>query len=189
MTARVAFGDESGGHSNEDPGVFLLTACVLDESAAVAARATMEALRPSPNTKLHWREELDRRNRRKIVNTVVALPCEFHVVVRVAASDRPERRRAKALEKLLIELEAIGVAHLTLESRTTHQDQLDRNVIDGLRARRLIKLIRIDHAVGKMEPLVWVGDVVCGIVADHRIGTPGTFYDELQPKLVEHSTS
>lgn len=189
MTTRVAFGDESGGHSNEDPGVFLLTACVLDSDAVDGARASMEALRPAVNQKLHWRDTPVRRDRQRIITTVTALPSQLHVVVRVATSDRPERRRAKALEKLLVELEAINVAHLTLESRTANQDRLDRNVLDGLRARKLLTSIRLDHVAGKLEPLVWVGDVVCGVVADYRIGTPGTFYDDLSPKLVEHSAS
>jgi hypothetical protein len=187
MTTSIAFGDESGGHSNEDPGVFLLTACVLDSETVDAARASMEALRPAPNEKLHWRETSAKRDRRRIVDTVAALPSRFHVVVRVAVNDNPERRRAKALERLLLELEAIHVRQLVLESRTANQDRLDRNVLGGLRARKLVTTIRLDHVAGKLEPLVWVADVVCGVVADHRIGTPAPFYDDLCTKLVEHA--
>lgn len=189
MTTSIAFGDESGGHSNEDPGVFLLTACVLDTETVGAARAAMEALRPAPNEKLHWRATSAKRDRRRIIDTIATLPSQFHVVVRVAVNDRPERRRAKALERLLLELEAIHVKQLVLESRTAHQNRLDRNVLDGLRAQKLITTIRLDHVAGRLEPLVWVADVVCGVIADHRIGTPAPFYDDLSAKLVEHAVT
>lgn len=182
----MAFGDESGGHHNEDPGVFILTASVLASSDVDTVRAQLTPLRTPGRDKLHRRHETEVQRKRNIVAVVVAAPCHHHVVVRVAAIDRPERRRAKALEQLLIELEARLVATVTLESRTKHQDQLDLNVLAGLRAQKRVRKIRLEHVDGRKEPMVRMPDVVCGIIADGRIGEAPQFRLQLDPHLTEY---
>jgi hypothetical protein len=68
--------------------------------------------------KLHWINESTQR-RRRIIDSIAMLPLEHSVVVRShpESRDKPERRRGKCLERLLIQLEALQVNAAVLESR------------------------------------------------------------------------
>jgi hypothetical protein len=184
----VAFGDESGGHTTADPGIFILSASIFRDSDVDAARAAMAGLKPKGSVKLHWRESHNHKRRSAIVTVVAALRCQHHhVVIRTAAHEKPERMRAKAMEHLLIELDKQSVSQVTFESRTPKQDIRDRDVLRTLDSLgRLTVLGRLDHAQGKDEPMVWIPDVICGVVADSRIHESPEFRDQLNPTLTEH---
>ncbi len=184
----VAFGDESGGHSKLDPGIFILSASIFRVSDVDEARAVVAGLKPKGSPKLHWRGSHNHKRRTEIVAVVAALRCHHHhVVIRSAPSEKPERLRAKAMEHLLIELDKQLVSQVIFESRTPKQDQRDRDILRTLDSLgRLSALRRMDHAKGKDEPMVWVPDVICGVIADARIRESPEFRAELDSKLTEY---
>lgn len=184
----VAFGDESGGHKNTDPGIFILGASVFRVCDVEIARDVMAGLKLKGSPKLHWREDHNHKRRVEIFTAVAALRClHHHVVIRCAPTDKPERLRAKAMEHLLVELDKQSVSQVTFESRTPKQDMRDRDVLRTLDSLgRMTVLHRIDHAQGRDEPMVWIPDVICGVVADSRIGESLEFRSQLDLKLTEY---
>ena len=92
----------------------------------------------------------------------------FVVIHTAVATDR--RHRRKCLEYLLPNLAEMPCSHITLESRG-QQDHSDRDVLDKFRGRKMIASgMRVNHAVGRLEPALWVADIVCGIVVQSRVG-------------------
>jgi hypothetical protein len=167
----TAWGDESGGHSTKDPGVYILCASVITADMVSDARSVLRGLKPAAARKLHWREPATGAQRRKIVDQIGELGLSHIVVVRLSATDTARRQRAKALEMLCVELESVGVQEFTLESRGPADDQRDLKTLAGLRSRRLVSPdLRMWHAPGPQEPLLWIADVCAGVVSDARIG-------------------
>jgi len=63
----------------------------------------------------------------------------------------------------------------------------DRDVLRTLDSLgRMTVLHRIDHAQGRDEPMVWIPDVICGVVADSRIQESLEFRSQLDLKLTEY---
>ncbi|WP_374710663.1 hypothetical protein [Rhodococcus sp. USK10] len=63
-------------------------------------------------------------------------------------------------------------SHLTLESRS-HLDASDVDILQKFRAQKVItSSLRMNHAVGMVEPALWVADIVCGAVVQSRVGNP-----------------
>lgn len=184
MSDLTAWGDESGGHSTKDPGVYILCASVIPANMVSDARSALRELKPVAARKLHWREPATEAKRSNIVQRIAALGLSHIVVVRLSATDTARRQRAKALEMLCVELEAVGVQQLTLESRGPADDQRDLKTLAGLRNRRLVSpALRLWHTPGPQEPLLWIADVCAGVVSDARIGI-----DVHHGLLAEHIT-
>lgn len=86
-------------------------------------------------------------------------------------NERPERRRRQCLERMLFELDQLEVATATFESRGTHDDRRDRDMLDVLRARKAITSdLRMDHRRGRDEAMLWAADAVCGAITQQRVG-------------------
>jgi hypothetical protein len=172
-TARttLAFADESQSNRALDPCTYMLAAAVCDDPALGAAREAVAALLLKGQHKLHWRDEGDKR-RQEIAEAVAALPMQHLVVVRDGRTgERPERRRRHCLERLLHELGQAGVAAVTFESRGPKDDKCDRDMLDALRAGKAVAAdLRIEHAAGPSEALLWAADAVCGAVVQSRTG-------------------
>jgi hypothetical protein len=82
------------------------------------------------------------------------------------------------MERLLAELELRSVRMVVAESRGPG-DRLDRLLVDTLRAKGAVgSAVRVEHAPGPTEPLLWVADTVCGAVVQDRCGD-GTYLREL----------
>jgi hypothetical protein len=155
----------------KDPGVYILCASVITADMVNEARSVLRGLKPAAARKLHWREPATGAQRQKIVEQIAALGLSHIVVVRLSVTDTARRQRAKALEMLCVELEKVGVQELTLESRGPADDQRDLKTLAGLRSRRLVSpALRMWHAAGPKEPLLWIADVCAGVVSDARIG-------------------
>ncbi|MBX4421068.1 hypothetical protein K4H00_23970, partial [Mycobacterium tuberculosis] len=76
--------------------------------------------------------------------------------------------RCKCMEFLLPHLADMPCATITLESRG-QQDASDMDMLQKLRARQAVApTLRIDHAIGRHEPALWVADIVCGAVVQQR---------------------
>jgi len=166
----VAFGDESFSPPHALPSVYLLGAVILDKAAVSEVRQQASGLRLPGQNKAHWYSDSNKRH--DVVAAMVgALPIASMVVVRLANRGEPdERRRRKCFERFAYELEIRGCSHLTLESRGAAADSKDRAMVAAMQANRSLQRLRIDHVLGKDEPLLWVADAVCGAVVAHRAG-------------------
>lgn len=164
----TAWADESGSRPDLDPGAYLLTAVLCEEADVPELRKTMADMRIG-EPKLHWHGSSDER-RADLVNTVAKLPVTGFVVVHCDSSSSDRRHRRKCMEFLLPHLADMPCSTITFESRGT-LDHSDLATMQMLRSRRVIeKTVRIEHAVGRIEPALWAADIVCGAVVQARIG-------------------
>lgn len=168
----TAFGDESESVRLKDPDTYILVATLCSNLEHEDLRDTMRSLLPRGQRKVHWRETTNDRERRRIIDAVAGAGVEHVVVVRDGSpGERPERRRRHCLERLCYELDQLGVSRLLLESRGPADDKRDRNLLDTMLAKRTLPGgLRIGHATGPSEPLLWLPDVVCGAVTHSRLG-------------------
>lgn len=169
-----AWVDESGSDWAHDPGTYVLAAAIGRPDAEPAIRAQISRLRLPGQVKLHWRDENAKR-RSMITHAVAGYDLEHLVVVRAgAANDRPERRRRKCLERLLHELETKAVDDIVLESRGPADDRRDIEMLNALRGQHYLSTAtRLTHVVGRLEPMPWIPDAVCGAITSARTGDPG----------------
>jgi len=169
----TAWGDESGSSATRDPGTYVLGAIVIDDSDLDSAREAARQLRGSSETKAHWYGRKSNK-RDQISATLASLPIKAIVVVRMSqGTERLERRRRKCLEYLLSMLTVDGCQSLTLESRGKKDDERDRALLPMLQAqRRIVATLKLSHASGPGEPMLWLADAVCGAAVAERLGQP-----------------
>ena len=169
MTNRRAWVDESESNRSRDPGTYILSAAVGSVDQEDDARKLMTSLLLPGQTKLHWRDE--RKRHIQLVEAVEACGMEHMVLVRTAVDERTERRRRKCMEGLLREVHSRwSVTDVVLESRGPADDQRDIDFINRLRgSQRLDPHVRVRHATGREEPMLWIPDTVCGMVSAERI--------------------
>ncbi len=175
--AFTAWVDESGSNTRDDPGTYIMAAAITTPRQCEPTRLAMAGLLLPGQVKLHWRDEQSRRQA-QITETLGALDIEHLVVVTSphGVHTTSERRRRLTLGVLFPELGDLGVDHVILESRGPKDDQRDRQMLDYLRQRRLLNsTMRIDHQVGRDEPLLWIPDALCGMVTARRCGEPELF--------------
>jgi hypothetical protein len=182
MAKWLAFGDES-----ELTGVYICAAVIVDDDTAEEIREIMRTLRPFRG-KLRWHDESP-QSRRKIIAILAGLDVMYVVAVRACAQHEPiARRRAKCLAALVAELDAAGVEHLLLESRSAAQDNQDLRLIARMQAsRRLPNNLRVDHARGAAEPLLWIADVVAGAFGTAVRGIADDFEEIAEAVQVIHA--
>lgn len=177
-----AWVDESESRHDLDPGTYILSAAISPRSRLEEHRTAMQRLRQA-QPKLHWRDESPARQK-KITQTITTLGLTHLVVVRAnAPQDHPRRRRAKCLEHLLLQLQDLDIATITLESRGHADDKRDLDTLQGLRGGHVLtQPLRLDHAPGRTEPMLWIPDAVCGAITAARTGNP-TYQELLAPQL------
>lgn len=172
-TPPMAFADES---FREDPieGFYVLAAAVLEVRAQQPTRELMRRLLGSRRaTKLHW-HEMDRLQQKDAAHRVAGIE-GFHVVAvgTPVPRRRQERARAACLTALVGELHGFGVQHLLIEARAPDLNRRDVATVQGARfALPKGSRFRVDHIPGSTEPLLWVADVVAGVVRASRQGSP-----------------
>lgn len=169
----TAYVDESESDRREDPGVYVLAAALLDDAQLETTRETVHGWKPNGHRKLHWHSEGALR-RSELSRAVAGLEALHLVVVRAGglSHERSERRRRLCFERLLYELEQAKVERVVCEARERRQNDSDRKLLDGLRARKLVAgNIRMEHVAGPAEGLLAVPDIVCGAVVAARRGT------------------
>lgn len=156
-----------------DPGTYILSAAICEETHAEAVREAMRGLLVSKrHRKLHWRDE-DRGRQETIAKTIAELHVEHLVVVRSQTTTigRPERQGRLGMERMLPELVKMGVGQAILESRGGKDDQRDHQTLDYLRRKRILDGgLHIDHVGGPAEPMLWIADACCGAVTQMRCG-------------------
>jgi hypothetical protein len=166
-----AFIDESGSYRSLDPNTYILAAAIYDPEASEKASAAMRGLLLPGQVKVHWHDE-DERRRRKLVNEVAALDGVGLIIVRNGLpGEKDERRRRLCGERMYYELQQRGVQNAVFESRGPADDRRDRTHLDTLKASRKIPgSFRVNHLAGRIEPLLWVPDILCGALSQARTG-------------------
>lgn len=149
--------------------MYMMGAAVIPHGECDDYRDVMRTLWPRPG-KLHWRNQND-HERGLSMKAIADLPLPHVAVVSTPLDRRQERARAKTLEALSWELQGIGVKSLSLERRTPSQAVLDRQIVAGLRGRKVIDPnFKIDFAPGVQEPLLWIADQVLGAIGEAAVG-------------------
>ncbi|TLG18128.1 DUF3800 domain-containing protein [Nocardia cyriacigeorgica] len=167
----TAWGDESGSQPSRDPDTYLVAAVLIDSGDVPPVRCAMDALRLPDEKKVHWHSSTDSR-REDLVAALVDIPAMSVVVVHHQARAGDRRHRRKCLEYLFPELARMPCDRLTLESRGP-QDNSDLDLVQKFRSRKIIGSgFRVNHLAGPAEPMLWIADVVCGAVVQHRVGNP-----------------
>lgn len=179
-----AWGDESVRPDAAKGGaVYFLGAAIIDLGYYDTCRDTLLAL-PRTGPKLHWHDADDRR-RRTIITAVETLPAQ-HLVVIAAPADptRPERARAKCIERMLHELDQYGVTRLVMEARTQSLNVRDMTLMDRLRgAKRIPSGVRLEFGLPSQEPLLWLPDQVLGAVGLFEAGEERWLTETLSERL------
>ena len=160
---------------------YVVTAALLLDAEQVRAALT-EVLPTDRKRPFHWANEGPQARQRMmtvIIDTgVVAHVCVHHPTGR----RRQEQARRSAMGGLLPMIVADGAEELIIESRSTREDQRDRqSVIEALRGVETVISYRWDQ---KTEPLLWVADAVCGVVKEYLLGEDVTGFDQLQAASV-----
>ncbi|WP_108492230.1 hypothetical protein [Promicromonospora sp. AC04] len=165
-----AWVDESmRGPMDGRPGIYLMAAVVADPSACEQTRDSLRALRQGKARRLHWRHESELRQE-KIAALVAELDAFNIVVVGVPLdSKRQERARRQCMERLLYELDQIGVTAVLLESRHPALNARDKTMAAALYSKAVVSsALRVEFALPNEEPMLWVPDAVAGIVNAYR---------------------
>lgn len=156
----TAFVDES-----ESQNLYLLAAVIIQDRAADELRPAVDAMRLA-GPKLHWTKESDQR-RQQVVAAVVRLAIPALVVL--GTREIGERARRKSLRRMLWELDQRGVERVVFEARERRQNARDMELIAHLlRSHELRGPLHTDHVAGRVEPLLWLADVVAGAIRAHR---------------------
>ncbi|MEU7631766.1 hypothetical protein AB0C34_17510 [Nocardia sp. NPDC049220] len=173
----TAWGDESGSQPGNDPGTYILSAVLLDDTEEQHVRAEMQALQLPGEKKLHW-HSASADQRLEFIEVVASLPVCGIVAVHHSADADDRRHRRKCLEYLLPHLAYLNCGSLTLESRGG-ADASDYDIVQKFRAQRVLTAdLRLGHRIGRDEPVLWTADIVCGAVVQHRVGN-STYLDKL----------
>lgn len=167
-----AYVDESESNQRLDPHTYLLAAALIDDEHTAEVRAEVRGLLRPGQRKLHWREE-SAESRARITKAVAALPALHVIVVRTGVpGERSERRRRKCLERLVYELAARDVRHITAEAREAKSNARELAHLTWLvRSRAVRPGMQLDHVPGPGEPLLWIPDTIAGAVTAARTST------------------
>lgn len=180
------WGDESGSVSDIDPDVYLMGAVLARPEDVPALRGAMLELKRPSEKKIHWRGDTGSRHD-AVVGVMAELPIEGVIVVRRGpAGEKDERRRRKCFERFAPELQDMGCTSIVLESRGRKADDRDRAMLDALRAqKRVAGSLRLAHAPGPAEPVLWIADAVCGAFVRHRLGE-GRWWGVIERRMTVH---
>lgn len=168
-------------------GMYVMAAVIADPTCCEGPRGMLRELVPRGAGRLHWRGESEPQ-RRKIIAAIAACDMVHAVVVGVEMrAGQQERARRKCMQRLLFQLEAVGVSQVWLESRTESLNRRDMRLVEQLRGERTIsRAIRVDVALPSVEPMLWVPDAVAGAVSAARKGVVMEHRDALASMIEEH---
>jgi hypothetical protein len=153
------------------PGTYTMAAVVTAVTACEDLRHVVGALSVRPGVRLHWvTESVKRRDR--IAAVVGRLDIAAIVVVgSPMTSTKQERARRCCLERLLFELDAVGVREVWLDSRREVQDGRDLALLDSARDKGMVsREMVIGFARSGEEPMLWLPDAVAGAVTASVLG-------------------
>jgi hypothetical protein len=154
-----------------DPGTYTMAAVLADPAHCDELRSDLRGLMIRPGVRLHWVSESPKR-RDLIAEAVGRLDIAAILMVGTPMErSRQERARRCCLERLLYELDQVGVSEVRLESRAAAQDRRDVRLIDSARRKRLISHdLQVTFARPSGEPMLWLPDAVAGAMSAAMLG-------------------
>lgn len=135
---------------------YLICAVTISSADLGAARASLRALRPSGQRRIHFVTESDQR-RRSLLKEMSTI----HVSSTIYVADHRDQVRARGaiVATAVTQLHRAGVSRLVLESRD-NQDHRDRAVIYQSLGADPAPPLQYTHATAAAEPLLWIPDAV-----------------------------
>ncbi len=151
--------------------LYVLSVARVETEWEGSVRESMLALKNSGELKIRWHQSSPKR-RHKLTATVARMPLSLISVAHHGRSaEATERQRRKTLERIIYETNADVPQTLTLESRGISDDRKDIAFMSKLRrSSGRLESTQIEHVPGRMEPLLWIPDIVCGAVFAHLNG-------------------
>ncbi|HEX6468429.1 MAG TPA: DUF3800 domain-containing protein [Streptosporangiaceae bacterium] len=151
--------------------LYLLAAVFVGDDRVREYRATLRGLLKKRQRRLHWRDEDDRR-RVSLIAAVAELRPRGIVIVGHGLQPRhQERARRKCMERLLWNLNDVGIAEAVFERRGDDMDRRDLEMVEALRGRRVIRTrLRVHWESPTVEPLLWLADLVVGAASGAEAG-------------------
>jgi hypothetical protein len=158
--------------------IVVATVLIEDDQAVAVALKSIFADRRRSNP-FHWHRE-GTEARERMISCLVDLGAIAHVVVHHPTGRRKqEQARADSLRVVLPMLHHDGVSELVIESRSSQQDQRDRQTLVEFGKSHG------DHSLyygwdSKVRPELWMPDAVCGAVSNFLDGSNKKWYERLQ---------
>ena len=147
-----AFIDES--RRNER---YLLAVAIIHPRDLTRLRKLLRSLLLPGQKEVHFHNE--KNDRRKIVlSRLVACGPLVHVYQRTCASGE-ERARQECLVAVVVDLTALGVARMVLDTRR-ERDWHDKQTIRAVLGKDAKESFIYEHVVSSLEQLLWIVDVV-----------------------------
>ncbi|MBO4272742.1 hypothetical protein [Microbispora triticiradicis] len=167
-----------------DKGLYVLAAVIVPDGRASGHRAVLRGLLLSKQPRLHWRDEGQKR-RLEIACAIASLSLTTDVVIGTGLLGQKQRRaRRKCLEGLLWHLAPHGVRRVVMERRNAEGDKEDLDLVNALRAQRALPHdMHVEWGDPLIEELLWLPDVVAGVVARAEAGDD-TFWNLLRGEHV-----
>ena len=165
MAERVAYVDEAFAD-----GTYVLAAGLVDGSEQHTVRAGLQAALLPRQRRLHWHDESPAR-RLQLASVVGDLQLPAVAVVGGPVNERrQERARRQCLERLLWELQAVGVDRIRAESRQPERDRADIRALAAFRRTGILAPhMTFDHVRPLQEQGLWLADIIAGaVLADLR---------------------
>lgn len=170
-----------------DEGLYVLAAVIVPCEYADDHRAALRALLLRKQPRLHWRDERPKR-RLEIARAVAVLHPSTVVVIGTRLIPAKQRRaRRKCLERLLWHLACRDVPRVVMERRNAEGNREDLDMVNALRARdALPQGMHVEWVSPLVEELLWLPDVVAGIIARAEAGDRTLRDLLLGDHLIEH---
>jgi len=179
----VAYIDESSSAHPPAQQEYMVCAAIIDTNSLESVRDALLPLRLPGQIKLHWTDESDKR-RQQIIDALCAIDSMQAIIShRSEFSRKTERFRRKCLEQLYFELSEMGIRDITLEGRQAAQNRLDIAHIVALQGQGQHPGLRLRHARGGDDPLLWIPDAVPGALNSVELGN-AHYWEALQDKIV-----
>jgi hypothetical protein len=139
-------------------GDYVLAATSVDPSREAQVRATLRRLTPPRQSRLHMRNEPDRR-RRAILSSLERLPVPTTLYRASGACGNQTTRRRACLAGLVADL-ATTADRLVLESDDQQDARDRRELVELTRSAGCRDTLRYEHLRASQEPLLCVPDAV-----------------------------
>ncbi|WP_211589152.1 hypothetical protein [Microbispora sp. H11081] len=154
-----------------EEGLYVLAAVAVPVDRAAEYRTVLRGLLLTKQPRLHWRDEGQKR-RLAIARAVAALAPTLSIVIGAGLLPAKQRRaRRKCLERLLWQLASNDIRHVVMERRNAAGDKEDLDLVNALRARQALPHdMHVQWGDPLAEELLWLPDVVAGIVARAEAG-------------------
>lgn len=184
-----AYVDESLRLRSGKPGMYILAAALISAEEEDLVREAVARLGHGKR-RFHWRVEEPRDQRRAVM--LLADFGMMHLVVVATQLDgrRQERGRRQCLQRLLWELDQLGVEVVWLDEWTGSLNARDQQMVSSMRLKGALRgQIRVEF--GRYyngvdgELLLWIPDIVAGAVGAARGEGDFQFVEPIEDLLVE----